>query len=270
MLQGVDLGVRHTPVDVNAAVGLAGCVWRKRNVAVLNKASEQFLVMSGDERAVLGSGFTEAAAAYFARKRLEFLARPPESFSACLAGCAFREDRDELGRMVEQQVIDPDGAVIGRSVSGREAACLQAEKTCLSRLPMDELSLDDFSKIAYTVHLRQGFGRQECSTMIDGDERQLRGLIHDVFQLSPQSRQDGEDSNAFIQRVRAQLIRAIDMKGVPLYVGHVSLPELNGRLFLVGHTERLSPQAAIRTAYQAEIDELQEVEPERQRAHVQG
>jgi len=261
MLQGMDLGARHTPAGVSAVEALSGCVWRKRQVEVLGRVREQYLVMDGQECSVLGSGFTEAAAAHFAGQRLAFLARPPESFSALLVGCSF--GTEGVG---EQQVIDPDGAVIGRSVSGRELACLQAEKVTLARGPKSELSLDEFSKIAYAVQVRRGLGRVECSTVIDGDEQHLRSLIHDVYQLSPNSRQEGEDSEAFIRRVRSQLVDTIDMDGVQLYVGHVALPELGGTLFLVAHTERLSPQAAIRTAYQAEIDDPRETAQARERA----
>lgn len=262
----IDLGEKFEPSQDGVALGLDGHPWRRRFVEIQGQSREQFLVLSRDGRNVLGSGFNEKAAAFFARRRLEFLALPPQAFSEHLAGSVFRDVTDGPGRLVEWQVLSPAGMVLGSSVSGREDACREAEISILSQRDIADLALDDFLKIAFPVPVRSGVGRREAPTLLGDDQSHLLRMLRAVYARSPGARLEGEGRDAFVNRIRVEIAKKCHFEGVDLYSGSVDLPEVGGRFFLVLHREGLSPQAALRTAYQGELESRQEGQPVRQRA----
>lgn len=258
----LDLGnpYTHSPdhLSLLKSQGIEGLPWRSRQVDLDGSSHLQFLVMTADEQRVIASGFSVQGAALAAGRRLQFLARPVEHFSPHLSGASFRTGLDSSG-CPREEVVSADGEILGASPSGRESACRDAEITVLSRRAISALSYEEFVRVAFPVPVRQGRSRGDALTQFAGDESHLRRLLATVYDRSPGAHLDGEKKSEFITRIRASLAKNCDIGSSDFYSASIEVPEMKGRLFLVLHQERLSPELALRYAYKGECESAGDV-----------
>ncbi len=267
----MDLGESFQPDPGEYLRGLEAFPWRRRTVHLNGKAYEQFLVMNDGRNSlvppsypVIGSGFTIASAAGSATARLRRAALPPEHFSPLLRGYRFGETVEPGLSFVTHQVLDDSGAVVG-AADCKDAACREAEITLLARKHINDLTYAEFRAIAFPVEVQAGRGRGDAATLYAGEEYHLRRMLQVVFDRSPSARRDGESRPDFVNRVRADLAKSCKIGSNSLYSGAVDLPDVQGRVFMVMHTARLSADEALDSAYRLEQESAQEQPRERMR-----
>ncbi len=269
----MDLGESFKPSPGDYLRGLEAFAWRRRMVTLNGKAHEQFLVMNDGSNSlvpasypVIGSGFTIASAASSASARLKRAGLPPEHFSPLLRGYRFGETVESGSNFVTHQVLDDSGAVLGAHVDGKDAACREAEITLLARKHISDLTYAEFRAIAFPVEVQPGRGRGDAATLYAGEEYHLRRMLQVVFDRSPSARRGGESRPDFVNRVRADIAKSCKIGSEALYSGTVDLPEVQGRVFMVMHTGRLSADEALESVYRLEQESAQEQPRERMRA----
>jgi hypothetical protein len=248
------------PVPFEAPVHLIdpaidGLRWAKREVDLFGRGFEtQYLVMREDDVNVLSSGFSPEHAAAAAVRMHAYLKRTPEHYFPRLIGFRFEANTD--GPVVQHLCVSPNGEVCG-SADLRESAARLANLVALSRLPVRQLSFDDFKQIAVCAEVTPGRkgtrDRPTLYTEVGGGE-EIKKALDLIWTLEPH-RHD-ETKADFIQRVERQLFNLDLLAGRP--GASFEIPMGPGAIHLVVHHPRISRDAALRTAYAAAMSAGQE------------
>ena len=257
-----------------------------------------------DCKNVIGSGFTPENALVSAMIYLRRVQLLPTDFWPRLKGCTFATAHDNTN-ILKHTVLDANGLEVGRG-EYRESAASKALHCVLSNA--DDVSFDEFKAIAVVARLQRGGRKSYGWVYTDdGGQDRVRAIVNIGFEanssfrvaaaaclekhtlkqalagqksISTLARKPGHDHMAppNVEPEQRQLIKAL-VDGVnecllstfdnEALITCPLIPENEKWIgYIVGHTDKITPETALRIAYEEFTASRQESRP--QESEVSG
>lgn len=238
---------------------------------------------------VLASGFTLSHACQMAIRMTAYLAIPPEHYWKRLAGCRFDKVVEPGKGVVQQLCLAPDGRELGRADFREEAA-----RNALHRVLVDaqDVSFAEFSVIAVPVEIELsgrrtygavyagGYGdgavsvdamlvrmyhanpsvRQAARTIFEQTQKKAAGDAVLGWKTDPFARSRGQDPAYMAFKSlchREVLSTAGRAQDADVHIFGLGPADESWKAYIVLHTRHLSPDVAMKVAYDQFLAERQ-------------